>query len=346
MLGCDSDAKRGEHEVDGVGEGVDIVAGEKQGDGMAGVDDDEGARVAGLGARTVAGVHDDLVLEPGQARGTVVDKPVEAGVDDRACGDGGGSAVLAHRLADGGRSGRVGGYAGPEDGGVDGGWVGQGSDRGVDVVRAGEVDALESREEGDVVARGDTAFEGAGLDDARIHGGGIGVGDDVVVAQQVAIAAADALERWWVLEGSRDYPNAKALLLLADCGGGNSARARVWKRDLQRKLADRHGLTVVACHYPPGASKWNPSEHRLFSEISKNWAGVPLESYETVLNYIATTTTAQGLKVQAILHPKEYEKGERVTDAEMKSLRRRKHKLLPEWNYTIKSSRRPDRFQL
>ena len=181
-----------------------------------------------------------------------------------------------------------------------------------------------------------------GIYDVRKNRGTVVVG----TSRETPAFAADALERWWVLEGSREYPDAKALLLLADCGGGNSARARVWKRDLQRKLADRHGLTVVACHYPPGASKWNPSEHRLFSEISKNWAGVPLESYETVLNYIATTTTAQGLKVQAILHPKEYEKGERVTDAEMKSLRCRKHKLLPEWNYTIKPSRSPDRLQM
>jgi len=148
--------------------------------------------------------------------------------------------------------------------------------------------------------------------------------------------AADAVEQWWTLEGSKRYAGADTLLLLADCGGGNSARARVWKRDIQHKLCNRHGLTVTVCHYPPGASKWNPIEHRLFSEISKNWAGIPLETYETIVKYIRTTTTAQGLKVEAILHPEEYETGEKVTDEEMKSLRCRKHKKLPEWNYTIK----------
>ncbi len=171
-----------------------------------------------------------------------------------------------------------------------------------------------------------------GIYDVRKNRGTVVAG----TSRETPAFAADALERWWVAEGHPQYPRAKALLLLADCGGGNSARARVWKRDLQRKLADRHGLTVVVCHYPPGASKWNPAEHRLFSEISKNWAGVPLESYETVLNYIQTTTTAQGLTVQAILHAQKYETGERVTDAEMQKLRCRKHQLLPEWNYTIK----------
>lgn len=158
----------------------------------------------------------------------------------------------------------------------------------------------------------------------------------VGTSRETPAFAADAVEQWWALEGSKHYVGADTLLLLADCGGGNSARARVWKRDLQHKLCNRHGLTVTVCHYPPGASKWNPIEHRLFSEISKNWAGIPLETYETVVKHISTTTTTQGLHVQAILHSGEYDKGERVTDAEMNSLRCRKHKKFPEWNYTIK----------
>ena len=142
----------------------------KSSHGMAGVVDDEGAGVAGSGERPVAGGHHDLVLEPRQAGGSVVDEPVEAGVDDRAGGESGGSAVLAYPLADGGRSGCVGGNPDPEDGGPDGGGVGQGPDRGVDAVHAGEVDALEGGEEGDVVARSEAAVEGAGLDDARTDG--------------------------------------------------------------------------------------------------------------------------------------------------------------------------------
>lgn len=168
----------------------------------------------------------------------------------------------------------------------------------------------------------------------------------VGTSRETPAFAADAVEQWWVLEGSKRYAGADTLLLLADCGGGNSARARVWKRDLQHKLCNRHGLTVTVCHYPPGASKWNPIEHRLFSEISKNWAGIPLETYETVVKYINTTTTFQGLEVEAILHPVEYDKGERVTETEMKSLRCRKHKKLPEWNYTIKPMLKIDRARM
>lgn len=97
--------------------------------------------------------------------------------------------------------------------------------------------------------------------------------------------AVEAVENWWCLpEQQHDYKSAKQLMILADCGGGNGYRSTVWKRDLQEKLCNRQGLTVTVCHYPPGASKWNPIEHRLFSQISRNWEGVPLDSYETVLN--------------------------------------------------------------
>ncbi|MGH9466878.1 MAG: ISAzo13 family transposase [Terriglobales bacterium] len=147
--------------------------------------------------------------------------------------------------------------------------------------------------------------------------------------------AVDALERWWRSHGAKRYPHADELLILADCGGANSARSRVWKCDLQQKLCNRHGLRVTVCHYPPGASKWNPIEHRLFSEISKNWQGVPLESYETALNYISTTKTTAGLKVTARLHEKTYHTGEHVTDEEVDLLKIRTHRTLPEWTYTI-----------
>jgi hypothetical protein len=147
--------------------------------------------------------------------------------------------------------------------------------------------------------------------------------------------AVDALERWWRSSGRKQYPRADELLILADCGGANSPRSRVWKCDLQQKLCNRHDLRVTVCHYPPGGSKWNPIEHRLFSEISKNWQGVPLESYETALNYIRTTTTRGGLKVIAALHKRTYHTGEHVTDEEMDLLKIRTHPTLPDWSYTI-----------
>jgi hypothetical protein len=147
--------------------------------------------------------------------------------------------------------------------------------------------------------------------------------------------AVDAIDRWWRTRGSKDYPGAERLLILADSGGANSARSRVWKCDLQQKICNRHGLSVTVNHYPPGASKWNPIEHKLFSEISKNWQGVPLESYETAINYISSTATRTGLKVKAVLNSKTYETGETVTDEEIQMLRIRLHKTHPEWNYTI-----------
>jgi len=148
--------------------------------------------------------------------------------------------------------------------------------------------------------------------------------------------AVDAIDRWWRTRGRKNYPGARRLLILADSGGAHSARSTVWKCDLQQTLCNRHGLSVTVQHYPPGASKWNPIEPKLFSEISKNWQGVPLESYETAINYISSTETRTGLKVKAVLNSRNYETGETVTDEEIEMLRIRLHKTLPEWNYTIK----------
>lgn len=147
--------------------------------------------------------------------------------------------------------------------------------------------------------------------------------------------ATDALETWWLMHGRRDYKNAKHIMIMADCGGGNGYRSTVWKRDLQTKLCNRYGLTISINHFPPGASKWNPIEHRVFSEISKNWAGEPLESYETMLNYISTTTTESGLKVKAVLNEKIYEKGKKASVQELQNLNITWNKKIPEWNYTI-----------
>jgi len=105
--------------------------------------------------------------------------------------------------------------------------------------------------------------------------------------------AVESIEKWWTSEGDRRYRNAKEILILADGGGSNSSRSRAWKYEIQHKLCNRYGISVTVCHYPPGTSKWNPIEHRLFSEISKNWAGIPLKSYETIINHIRTTKTCR-----------------------------------------------------
>jgi hypothetical protein len=147
--------------------------------------------------------------------------------------------------------------------------------------------------------------------------------------------AVDSLAKWWVYDGRRRYPDASQLLVLADGGGSNAAKARAWKHALQHRLCDRHGLTVTVCHYPPGASKWNPVEHRLFSEISKNWAGRPLDTYQTVLNYLRTTTTATGLQVKAYLVTHHYPTGVKTTDEQMNQLRLRPHDTQPARNYTL-----------
>jgi hypothetical protein len=151
--------------------------------------------------------------------------------------------------------------------------------------------------------------------------------------------AVDSIESWWRTEGKKHYPDADKLLILADCGGSNSSRSRVWKHRLQKRLCDDHGLTVRVCHYPPGSSKWNPIEHRLFSEISKNWAGKPLTRYETVLKYIRTTKTSEDLKVNAHFVRKKYKTGESVSDKEMKQLTICKNNELPKWNYTLTPSK-------
>lgn len=147
--------------------------------------------------------------------------------------------------------------------------------------------------------------------------------------------AADNLEKWWRFDGFRRYPGASKLLVLADGGGSNGPRNRAWKSSLQRRLCDRHRLSVTVCHYPTGASKWNPIEHRLFSEISKNWAGKPLNSYETIRKYIQSTTTSTGLTVKGYAVPKHYAKAERVTDEEMEALRIKHHITQPLRNYTL-----------
>ena len=152
--------------------------------------------------------------------------------------------------------------------------------------------------------------------------------------------AVDCVEAWWRTDGRARFPAARRLLILADGGGSNGARCRAWKYFLQHRLCGVHGLAVTVAHYPSGASKWNPIEHRLFSEISKNWAGVPLESLETVLNYISTTKTSTGLRVQSAVIDRTYNTGIKITDSQMASLALRHAPTLPQWNYTIRPIRR------
>jgi Rhodopirellula transposase DDE domain len=148
--------------------------------------------------------------------------------------------------------------------------------------------------------------------------------------------AATAVARWWADEGRSAYPGATEALILADCGGTNGHRFRAWKLNLQERVSDRFGLTVTVCHYPPGCSKWNPIEHRLFSQVSMNWAGVPLRSLSLMLGYIRGTTTRTGLTVAAHLDEATYPKGQKVTPDEVARLRVEHHETCPDWNYTLR----------
>lgn len=148
--------------------------------------------------------------------------------------------------------------------------------------------------------------------------------------------AVDNLQDWCQTELPQRFPGATALFIEADGGGSNASRSRVFKQQLQEKLADGLGLTVTVSHYPPGTSKWNPIEHRLFSEISKTWAGCPLRSFDLVLDYIADTKTLTGLSVQAHLVTAHYPTGVNVPDEVMDSLNIQFHDVCPQWNYTIR----------
>ena len=171
-----------------------------------------------------------------------------------------------------------------------------------------------------------------GLYDPRHDRGWVYVG----LSANTAEFAVDAIACWWQEEGRRLYPEADELLILCDSGGSNSCRTQLWKQQLQEKLADRWGLSVTVCHYPRGASKWNPVEHHLFSPISINWAGKPLRTLGTLLAYIRGTKTAAGFAVQAYLMPGKYAQGIKVPKEEVQTWRLKRHTMCPQWNYTIK----------
>ena len=169
-----------------------------------------------------------------------------------------------------------------------------------------------------------------GIYDIGRNTGFVNVGTD----HDTGAFAVASIRGWWRQEGKRLYPKAQRLLITADAGGSNGWRLRLWKVELQ-KFADESGLTISVCHFPPGTSKWNKIEHRLFSFISSNWRGEPLRDYETIVNLIAETTTAKGLRVTCRLDRRKYRTGRKVTAEEMKQVNIYPETFHGEWNYVI-----------
>jgi len=174
-----------------------------------------------------------------------------------------------------------------------------------------------------------------GVYDLARNAGWVSVGID----HDTAAFAVATIERWWKKMGRKVYPNARQLLITADGGGSNGSRVRLWKLELQR-FSDRTGLTITVCHFPPGTSKWNKIEHRLFSFIGQNWRGKPLLSHATIVNLIAGTSNEKGLKVKCELDNHIYPPKIKVSDEQMSEIRLTPHPFHGEWNYTIKPVRR------
>jgi len=175
-----------------------------------------------------------------------------------------------------------------------------------------------------------------GTFDPAQNAGYVNVGID----HDTADFAVESIRRWWKLMGAASYPEAQELLVTADCGGSNGYRVRAWKYGLQG-LADELGLRISVCHLPPGTSKWNKIEHRLFSHITQNWRGRPLVSHEVIVNLIANTTTRTGLRVQATLDTGRYPKGRKITKEQMATVNLERAEFHGEWNYTIKPRANP-----
>jgi len=157
---------------------------------------------------------------------------------------------------------------------------------------------------------------------------------NVGVDHDTAAFAVESIRRWWRLMGRPNYPKAKRLLITADAGGSNGTRVRLWKWELQQ-LADETGLEISVCHFPPGTSKWNKIEHRLFSFISQNWRGKPLISHEVIINLIAATTSKTGLEVKSGLDANSYPDGIKISDHQMAELRLRRDTFHGDWNYAV-----------
>jgi transposase len=170
-----------------------------------------------------------------------------------------------------------------------------------------------------------------GVYDIADNAGWVSVGID----HDTASFAVNAIRRWWQTMGQQRYPKARQLMISADGGGSNGSRVRLWKIELQA-LANELDLDITVCHLPPGTSKWNKIEHRLFSFITQNWRGRPLVSYHTIVQLIAATTTKAGLTVRSELDTNTYPKGIKIADADMDALNLQRHSFHGEWNYTIK----------
>jgi hypothetical protein len=169
-----------------------------------------------------------------------------------------------------------------------------------------------------------------GVYDVKANEGMVSVG----VTNDTSKFAVNSIRAWWQHLGAQRYPDATRLTITADGGGSNSSRTRLWKVELQR-LADELGLAIRVCHFPPGTSKWNKIEHRMFSFVSLNWRGKPLESLQVIIDLISATTTSTGLKVYARLDPGEYVKGIKVSDAELADVTIVRDEFHPDWNYEI-----------
>jgi hypothetical protein len=177
-----------------------------------------------------------------------------------------------------------------------------------------------------------------GIYDINNNVGWVSVGTD----HDTACFAVNAIRRWWRAMGKKRHPKARRLMITADGGGSNGYRVRLWKVELQ-KLADELKLPITVCHLPPGTSKWNKIEHRLFSFITINWRGKPLRSYRTIVQLIAATTTDAGLKVRAELDENKYPKGVKVSDVQLAAVNLSRHSFHGDWNYTIAPSRKTPR---
>jgi hypothetical protein len=169
-----------------------------------------------------------------------------------------------------------------------------------------------------------------GIFDLAKNAGFVNVG----ISADTSAFAVESIRRWWLSMGKESYPNATKLLITADGGGSNGSRVRLWKTELQR-FADETGLKISVCHFPPGTSKWNKIEHRMFSYISQNWRGRPLVSIETIVNLIGATKTKKGLKIQTAVDVNKYAKGIKITDQEIKTLALQREEFHGEWNYTL-----------
>ena len=170
-----------------------------------------------------------------------------------------------------------------------------------------------------------------GIYDLTSNQGWVNVGID----HDTAEFAVESIRHWWYSMGKQVYPTSQHIMITADCGGSNSYRSRLWKLKLQ-ELATETGKNIHVCHFPPGTSKWNKIEHRLFCHITQNWRGRPLTSLQVVINLIRNTTTTQGLEVEARLDPNLYKTGIKVTDQELDTIAIERNSFHGEWNYIIK----------